>query len=194
MSIHAREDRLISLEFRDREGQPHRHPGRAGVILEGTAGYLVLVSYHSATAFDLEGKPIRSFRGSGGCAHHFANFLDAVRQQSCRLLHADIEEGHLSSSLAHAANASCRVGTSLPVGQLSRHLAQAAASAPARSCLHEAARWLARSTAEIGDTLLCGAVLTCDPVAERFTNNPPANELLTRSYRQPYTWPGDVVG
>ncbi|MBN1894519.1 Gfo/Idh/MocA family oxidoreductase [bacterium] len=47
---------------------------------------------------------------SGG---HFGNFIDAVRADDWTLLTADIEEGHLSSSLCHLANLSNRLGREL---------------------------------------------------------------------------------
>jgi hypothetical protein len=37
-----------------------------------------------------------------------------------------------------------------------------------------------------------GRVLTFDPAAERFVNDPEADKLLTRNYRAPYIVP-DIV-
>src|SRR5690606_24817667 len=45
--------------------------------------------------------------------NHWANFVEAVRDGSDARLHADIHEGHLSTSLCHLANISYRVGRSL---------------------------------------------------------------------------------
>lgn len=41
--------------------------------------------------------------------NHFMNFLDCVRSGKWQDLHADIMEGHLSSSLCHLGNIACRL-------------------------------------------------------------------------------------
>lgn len=45
--------------------------------------------------------------------NHFTNFLDCVRSRNWQDLHADILEGHLSTSLCHFGNIACRLGRSL---------------------------------------------------------------------------------
>jgi predicted dehydrogenase len=44
---------------------------------------------------------------------HFANFADAVRARDPKLLHAEIEETHLSTALCHLGNISYRLGRDL---------------------------------------------------------------------------------
>jgi predicted dehydrogenase len=44
---------------------------------------------------------------------HYRNFVDAIRANNPKLLTCGIEEGHLSSSLAHLANIAYRVGRKL---------------------------------------------------------------------------------
>ena len=44
---------------------------------------------------------------------HYANFVDAIRANDPKKLTCDIEEGHLSASLAHLANIAYRVGRKL---------------------------------------------------------------------------------
>ncbi|MGO8788737.1 MAG: Gfo/Idh/MocA family protein [Terriglobia bacterium] len=44
---------------------------------------------------------------------HFANFIDCVRSRKREDLHAPIEEGHISATLMHLANASYRLGRTL---------------------------------------------------------------------------------
>jgi hypothetical protein len=41
--------------------------------------------------------------------NHFKNFTDCVRSGKWQDLHADIMEGHLSSSLCHLGNIACRL-------------------------------------------------------------------------------------
>lgn len=44
---------------------------------------------------------------------HFANFIDCVRSRKRENLHCEIEEGHLSTTMAHLANISYRLGRAL---------------------------------------------------------------------------------
>jgi len=41
--------------------------------------------------------------------NHFTNFIDCVRSRNRQDLHADILEGHLSSSISHLGNIACRL-------------------------------------------------------------------------------------
>jgi len=61
----------------------------------GTGGYLVMTSYDRGAAFDTAGKKLQEFSGGGS----FRQLPQAVRSRNVRDLHADIEEGHLSSAL-----------------------------------------------------------------------------------------------
>jgi len=45
--------------------------------------------------------------------NHFTNFIDCVRSRKWQDLHADILEGHLSTSLCHLGNIACRLKRSL---------------------------------------------------------------------------------
>jgi hypothetical protein len=44
---------------------------------------------------------------------HFQNFIDAVRSRKRETLNCEIEQGHLSTSLCHLANAAFRTGRKL---------------------------------------------------------------------------------
>lgn len=46
---------------------------------------------------------------SNAVVNHFTNFIDCVRSRKRQDLHADILEGHLSSSLSHLGNIACRL-------------------------------------------------------------------------------------
>lgn len=59
----------------------------------------------------LPGPPITAPEDTG--EEHFANFIEAVRSRRREDLHCEIEEGHLSTSLAHLANISYRTGRKL---------------------------------------------------------------------------------
>jgi predicted dehydrogenase len=45
--------------------------------------------------------------------NHFGNFIDCVRSRRWQDLHAEILEGHLSSTLCHLGNIACRLGRTL---------------------------------------------------------------------------------
>lgn len=45
--------------------------------------------------------------------NHYANFIDAVRSRKPEQLNAEIEDGHISASLAHLANIAYRTGRTL---------------------------------------------------------------------------------
>jgi len=46
---------------------------------------------------------------SDAVVNHFTNFIDCVRSRNWQDLHADILEGHLSSSVSHLGNIACRL-------------------------------------------------------------------------------------
>jgi hypothetical protein len=163
----------------------------AGVIFEGTDGYVVLTSYHSGTAFDLDGHPVQHFRGGGGRQWHFTNFVEAIRLGSCLHLNADIEEGHLSSAFLHAANISYRLGQDVSLGVAQSQLAgiDIATSqlrhVPDTMERHDASQLLGGDDSSVR----VGRVLHCDGEAEQFSANPQANLMLSRVYRPPFVVP-----
>jgi len=98
---------------------------RIGNTFYGTEGYLELDGDTWKAFRKREKEP---FAGSGisekkavdntylaapGGADHYANFIDAIRSGKNETLHADIIEGHYSSSLPILANISYRLGREL---------------------------------------------------------------------------------
>jgi predicted dehydrogenase len=162
------------------------HGASVGIVVDCEGGSVVIPNYNSAKIMDKEGKEIKSFKGSSS---HFANFIDAVRSRKHSDLHADIQEGHLSSSLCHTANISYRLGKphspeeirdavkdnkdlAEMLGRMEEHLAANKVD-------------LTKSPATLG------AVLNMDPKTERFDNKQ-ANQMLTREYRKPFVVPEKV--
>ena len=166
---------------------PEYRGARIGVIVDCADGTLVMPSYDSAIAYDEKDNVIRKFSGS---ADHFANFIGAVRSRQANQLNADIAQGHLSSALCHTGNISHRLGRLMVPEDIRDQLAF---SGPARET-H--ARMVAHLEANGVDLrrrpLTFGALLEMDSQRERFTNNPAANQLLTREYRYPFTVPEKV--
>jgi len=98
---------------------------RIGNTFYGTEGYLEL---NEGTWKAFRKREKEPFAGSGiadtkpeekgylaspGGTEHYANFIDAIRSEKNEMLHADITEGHMSSSLPILANISYRLGREL---------------------------------------------------------------------------------
>ncbi len=107
--------RIIEMETR---GRYTNHEGSAGQevgnLFYGTEGWLE-ISGNTWKAFRRrERQPFaQSKENERERAAHWANFVDGLRAGKNDPLHADILEGHLSTSLCHLANISYRVGRSL---------------------------------------------------------------------------------
>ena len=153
-----------------------------GATLECEGGWLHLPNYSSAIAYDLEGKEIRQWSGA---TDHFENFIEAVRARDVEHLHADIREGHLSSSLCHMGNISYLRGKTMDKAQVA---AQVGEHAQGKLAFTRLAEHLERNEVDLGKhKLTLGPWLEFDPKAERFTTDDEANALLTRDYRAPFT-------
>ena len=82
-----------------------------GNIFYGSQGYLGIDGYDAyKTWLGEQMEPGPSGKVSGD---HFANFVDCVRSRRSEDLHCPIEEGHISTTLVHLANASYRLGRTL---------------------------------------------------------------------------------
>jgi predicted dehydrogenase len=82
-----------------------------GNLFYGSKGYLAVDSYSSYKSWLGREQSPGPARQEGG--DHFANWLDAVRTRNRETLHAEIEEGAISTALLHLANISYRVGRTL---------------------------------------------------------------------------------
>ncbi|MDR3675979.1 MAG: Gfo/Idh/MocA family oxidoreductase [Acidobacteriota bacterium] len=86
-----------------------------GDILYGSKGYLAIGNEDSGNPYRTWLEKTQTPGPSRGPeeGHHFANFIDCVRSRRKEDLHAPIEEGHISCTLMHLANASYRLGRTL---------------------------------------------------------------------------------
>ena len=82
-----------------------------GAFIYGSEGYLEISKYDGYRTFLGKKQEPGPSREEGG--NHFANFIDAIRTRNHNQLNSDIEEGHISSSLAHLANIAYRTGRTL---------------------------------------------------------------------------------
>ena len=155
-----------------------------GVIVQCEGGHVLVPNYSNATAFDASGKKVHETKGD---VNHFHNFFDACRSRKVADLHADIEEGHISSALCHTANISYLTGRTAPVGEVRERLKSNKLFTEA---FGRVAEHLGKNGIDIeGKTLTLGEPLEMDVNTERFTNSDRANALLTRNYRAPYIVP-----
>jgi len=79
-----------------------------GNIFYGSKGYMAIDGYTSYKVFLGREQQPGPASVKGGST--WANFIETVRSRKQADLHADIEEGHLSSALVHLANISYQVG------------------------------------------------------------------------------------
>jgi predicted dehydrogenase len=151
----------------------------------GTEGFAVAEGYSGGAAYDLEGNPLGKWQG-GDYAQHFANFIGAVKSRDHRDLHLDVEDGHLSSALAHLGNVSWALGEAVPAGTR----ASLAADDPRVQATWESFEaHLAEHPIDFSVTrLTLGRELTIDPQTET-TSDPQATPLFTREYRKGYELP-----
>ncbi len=157
---------------------------RMGVIVQCEGGSVVIGSYNSGTAFDKEGKKVKSFNGAGD---HMGNFFQAVRSRKRETLAAEIEQGHLSSALCHTGNISYRLGRKMSADEIAQRIK--AHPAMSEAFARVADHLKANEVDLTGNAVALGPWLEMDPKTERFTNNDAANKLLTREYRKPFVVP-----
>jgi predicted dehydrogenase len=102
---------------RPRPGRPERlfTGGTVGDIFYGSQGYMAttdagpLQTYRTRLGEEQEFGPTAT-HGSGNC---WANFIECVRSRKKENLQSPIEEGHITATLVHLANASYRLGRML---------------------------------------------------------------------------------
>src|SRR6202030_283629 len=104
------------------------------------------------------------------------NFIDDVRSRKHTDLHADIQEGHLSSSLCHTANISYRLGKPHSPEQIREAVKDHKDLAEMLGRMEE---HLAANKVDLTKSpATLGAVLNMDPKTERFLDNDHANQML----------------
>ena len=151
----------------------------------GTDGYVVAPNYTSGVAFDKDGNVIEKWSG-GEYKDHFANFVKAIRSRNHKDLHLDIEDGHLSSALAHLGNVSWQLGTET---QPSERPARWSDEPIIAQTLDSFEAYTKENGVDFKTTRLSlGLELNIDPKTELSTSEA-ANRLFTREYRQGFVLP-----
>ena len=114
---------------------------------------------------------------------NFGNFINCVRSRKYEELNADILEAHYSSALCHLGNISYRMGIEAPFAKPKDF--------SDNQVVGDSIMTLLENTKAIGvepekTTLRVGPKLEFNPGTEKFVNNPAADMLLTRPYREPF--------
>ena len=158
---------------------------RVANIWWGETGYVVGPNYTSGVAFDYDGNELGKW-SSGGNRQHFENFVVGVKSRDPADLNLDIEDGHLSSALAHLGNVSWMLGETVAAGS---RPSLAADNPRVRQTLESFEAHLAEQQIDYAETpLTLGRELTIDPVTERSSDSE-ANTLFSRAYRKGYELP-----
>lgn len=161
---------------------------KIGNVIECEGGY-VAVNTRGGAAYDHEGVKIQDFpAGPNHQNAHVENFLAAMRSRRAEDLRSDIEEGHYSSALCHLGNISHLVGATADRDEL-----QAAIQSD-RATNESVTRMLEHlETRRIDpETVTLGMPLNIDPATERFVDQPMADLLISRNYREPFVVPDEV--
>lgn len=175
-----------------------------GNVIDCEGGSVVTNGYFAATAYDGDGKVVRTFKGED---RMMQNFIDVVRSRKKADLYGPIQEGHLSSVLCHLGTISHRLGRA----QLSTLKQQEEDVLPSEDALRRLGEHLAANQIDLAKTpLTLGLPLVIDPARNSFSrweNNDDtywckagmafmsdgdidrANALLKPAYRDPYTIP-----
>jgi predicted dehydrogenase len=157
----------------------------AANIWYGTEGYAVGPNYNSGVAFDYNGNELGKWSG-GEYQAHFANFVKAIRSRNYKDLHLDIEDGHLSSALAHLGNVSYRMGKVAPEGTRPSEMSD---NRHITDTLTSFEQYMKEDGVDFNATkFYLGQSLTIDPKTELSTD-PAANQLFTREYRKGFELP-----
>lgn len=176
------------------ENMSHYRGVRIGIVVDCENGSFV-GGAGGGWIYDRDNKRVKQFSSTGG-DDHVANFIRTVRSRNNSELRADILEGHLSSALCHLANISHRLGTQFPQAEIQEKVKNRAdvSDALARFTEHLSANSV--DMAQIKPVL--GAALELNPAEEKFVSGCEydlgswANQLLTRTYRQPFVVPEKV--
>ena len=181
--VHRFGPTTIIQEVRGLRTDPFSEHFKSGYVIEGSEGIIA-----EGARFSPAGELIEKFSGPG--ENHFANFIKAVRSRRREELKAEIEEGHLSTSLCHLGNISYRLGDPQPQAEIESRLE--AIGGPQQICqtFADLVPHLEANDVDLQRTpLTIGPLLQIDSERERFVDAPQADALLSRDYRPPFVIP-----
>jgi len=163
---------------------------RDGVLIDCEGGYFS-GDKSGGWIYDKRGKKMKQIVGDGGADHH-TNFIEAVQNRKTESLNADIQEGHLSTSLCHMANVSHRLGRPSGIQEIGSSLSF---SGKMQEMWDRFQSHLKANGVDLNRTPpTLGAKLSVDTEHQTFTGllAEEANRLSRRMYRRPFMIPETV--
>jgi predicted dehydrogenase len=158
------------------------------VLIAGEEGYIACDLGANVVLYDRAGNPKEKLPSSGG--DHFANFVEAVKAGRQDMLNADVEETHISTALTHLANISYLLGHQAGHDELVAALKPLQVNEDCLATLNAIAAHLKENGIDLQkEPLTLGPRLAIDAEHEKFIDNPDADRLLTREYREPFVVP-----
>ncbi len=148
------------------------------MIVQCEKGYVLVPSYTEAIAYDNSGQEIKHWKvNPDPLGTHIRNFLSSVAANDPKQLYADIQEGHLSSSLCHLGGISHQLGKTARAGEIADQIKanELLSIAFDRMASHLRANDVDVDRGEGAITL--GPWLELDPATEQFTGNDAATAL-----------------
>jgi predicted dehydrogenase len=188
VSIFDYGDTLLIFEVRGLPSKAYMGE-KVGNVLHLEAGTIAGGRFYPKGSDKGEPLPkIEAKRGPGG--GHFGNFIAAVRSRKESDLNASILEGHYSSALCHLANASYRLGVSVPFNPRTKAFG---GNKEAYEALARMEDYLKEHQVKLeAEKYQLGRKLVVDAHTEKIVNDAAANRLLTREYRKPFAVPEKV--
>ncbi|NLY01481.1 MAG: Gfo/Idh/MocA family oxidoreductase [Rhodopirellula sp.] len=186
LAVHDFGPATLVQEIRNLKG---RRPKHGSIYIAGTEGYLA-GELGRLCAYDRQGNELLEL--SGPALDHFGSFLEAVRTRNREALSAEVEGGHVSTSLIHVANISHRLGRPASPKEIQEALEARKTHPYAMEMLEEICQYLRDRQIDLEKTpLALGPSIEIDSDRENFIGNPAANTLLTRDYRRPFVVPAE---
>ncbi len=162
---------------------------RVGMCIQCEDGYFV-GGGGGGWAYDNDGNKIKQFKGLGGEGHH-QNFINAVRSHKVEDLNADIEKGHISSSLCHMGNISHRLGKQMTPDEIRNNID----NDDLMDSFDRMVEHLKANEIDFDkEPITMGPMLSLDPKTETFVGefSDMANMYVKRNYREPFVVPENV--
>lgn len=159
-----------------------------GYVIHCEGGYYAGGRGHG-TAYDLNGKELKKFKGNSGQDVHQRNFVDAVKAHNRKILNAEVQIGHQATAWCNLADAALRAG---------KHYSHDTALGvqpsfePWGSLVEQIEQHLKRNDVDISNAKLqLGPMLEFDSATQKFVGDEAANanQFLHRDYRQKFEVP-----
>jgi hypothetical protein len=167
---------------------------RIGMWVQCENGYYA-ASESGASAYDQDGKKIKSWVQQAKDGDHQSTFIKACKSRVAEDNPCDAEVAHLSSALCHLGNVSYRCGKGMSAGEVTERVKS---NAQAAEALERVKEHLANNNVGPEIPITLGPALPFDSQSEKFTGEfaDQANKYVNRDwqggYRKPYVVPENV--